>query len=109
MRRGAKIAIQKVSSSAYNRRRLGGLDRQPVGLDRRAGACLVGLLVLALDLYVRVSKQTLVCEGKSGQVTYSVLLGNGHRGLNCCGFDRCGGGVEMKENVSAEKKRRARD
>jgi hypothetical protein len=55
---------------AYNRRGLRSLDREAVGLDGRAGASLVGGLVLALDL-VRGSVGAL--RGRSGRHTLSFL------------------------------------
>ena len=57
------MMINRRSKETYNRRRLRGLDWQPVGFYRRAGACLVGFLVLALDLCVVVSWGSLCCEG----------------------------------------------
>jgi hypothetical protein len=44
-------ASGKKRKSAYDGRRLRRLDGKAVCLDRRAGASLVGLLMLALDLF----------------------------------------------------------
>jgi hypothetical protein len=85
-------ASGKKRKSAYDRRRLRCLDGKTVCLDWRAGASLVGFLVLALDLIIL--SVHLVTSSKVYCGTHSVLLGNRHGG-GSCGYV----GVEARGNV----------